>query len=89
MSKYKYTPDDLKRDAEYMRYRERDEGMFQKDSFLMLKYLRTLRKYDYSQMVEILENALDIAKNYEKEFSGPAYQLLSLPESQIALDKVQ
>ncbi len=88
MSKYKYTPDDLKRDAEYMRYRERDEGMIQKDSFLMLKYLRVLRKYDYSQMVEILENALDITKNYEKEFSGPAHQLLSLPESQIALDKV-
>ncbi len=89
MSKYKYTPDDLKRDAEYMRYRERDEGMIQKDSFLMLKYLRVLRKYDYSQMVGILENALDIAKNYEKEFSGSSHQLLGLPESQIALDKVQ
>ncbi len=88
MSKYKYTPDDLKRDAEYMRYRERDEGMIQKDSFLMLKYLRVLRKYDYSQMVDILENALDIARNYEKRFLS-VHQLLSLPESQIALDKVQ
>lgn len=88
MGKYKYTPDDLKMDAEYMRYQKRDEGMIQKDSFLMIKYLRALRKYDYAQMIIILENALDIARNYEKEFSGSTHQFLSLPEGQIALDKV-